>query len=160
MPHVRETEAYLVTDCWASAKSLPVSSSQPPYCWNPAGLPLLALPAHPSHSAVACCNVCFPEMQFLCYSPINSISGNLGLPQFTSLCRLAVVTVTTGLSAWELSAYCCVITVPHCNALFDPKYHQQAHKNSCLCLECSFTSSLHPWLLSFLNGTSSERLSL
>ena len=35
----------------------------------------------------------FLELRFLCYSRINSISGNSSLPQFTSLFRLAILII-------------------------------------------------------------------
>lgn len=42
----------------------------------------------------------YPELQFLYYSWINSISGNSSLPQFTSFFRLTVVKSTA--SVWWL----------------------------------------------------------
>lgn len=81
-------------DQHASAKSLSPSSCQWTYClgsgWT--SLPLMPCPEiqpTPDPQQMACSSLqpVFPELQFFGYSQINSISGRLSLPWFTSLSR-------------------------------------------------------------------------
>lgn len=90
MPYLQKTQTYLLANEHLP-KTLLHSQANELTAWTPTGLPNCpwtqpstpTLTLYPHAYPVTCYSMCFPELQFLCYSQINSISGHLSFPPFT-----------------------------------------------------------------------------
>ena len=90
----------LSPDQRTSAGNSSPPSSQWNYCFNSGwnSPSLSSLPRSTTHPKSSTDLPVFPRLQFLGYSQINPISGNLSSPQFTSLFRLTF----NGVRMWDL----------------------------------------------------------
>lgn len=89
MPNLQKTKTYVLTSEWQESLPIlkPVSLLRGLWLDFPSSCSLPVDIDHPKLSSDSCGLLQheFPELQFLRYSKINSISGHWSLPQFTSL---------------------------------------------------------------------------